>query len=251
MSDKGNIAELSAALQPYGMLMRGGFALTEEDERLLAGFADLASTTRGRTLVLIGNAGAPLYEAFFAAGDAEGRNPLDDWTKRIVRPIAERYGARAAFPSDGPPWLPFQRWAMRAEGVKPSPLGVLIHPEFGLWHAYRAALVFDQVLDLQPVPFRAHPCDASVEKPCLSACPVGAVTSRATLWITAQAMSPARRGGPVDQSVASPVAPVRSVRIASIQIPRWRFIWRHFCAAGAPQFHTGRIRRVSINTMIC
>jgi hypothetical protein len=177
MSDKGNIAELSAALQPHGMLVRGGFALTEQDERLLAGFPDLASTIRGRTLVLIGNAGAPLYEAFFAAGEAKGRNPLDDWTKRIVRPIAEQCGARAAFPSVGPPWLPFQRWAMRAEGVKPSPLGVLIHPEFGLWHAYRAALVFDQALDLPPAQFRAHPCDACVEKPCVSTCPVGAVTA--------------------------------------------------------------------------
>jgi len=176
MSDKGNIAELSAALDPHGMLLRGGFALTEEDEHGLAGFPDLASPKRGRFLLLVGNAGAPLYDAFFAAGVPRGSNPLDDWTRRMVLPIAERFCARAAFPSDGPPWLPFQRWAMRAEGVKPSPLGVLIHPEFGLWHAYRAALVFDQALDLQSMPFRAHPCDSCVEKPCLTTCPVGAVT---------------------------------------------------------------------------
>lgn len=177
MSDKGNIAELSAALAPHGMLPRGGFALTEADEPDLAGFPDLAAPSRGRFLLLIGNAGAPLYDAFFAAGETGGRNPLDDWTKRIILPIAARSGARAAFPSDGPPYLPFQRWAMRAEGVKASPLGVLIHPDFGLWHAYRAALVFDQALDLKPAPFRAHPCDTCVEKPCLRACPVGAVTA--------------------------------------------------------------------------
>ena len=187
MSDKGNIAEpsvlrdLAAALQRHGMLIRGGFALTEEDERGLAGFPDLAASDltkagRGRTLVLIGNAGPPLYDAFFAAGQTTGDNPLDDWTRRVVLPIAARLGARAAFPSDGPPWLPFQRWAMRAEGVKASPLGVLIHPEFGLWHAYRAALVFDRVLDLRPAPVRAHPCDSCVGRPCLSTCPVGAVT---------------------------------------------------------------------------
>jgi hypothetical protein len=177
MSDKGNIAELSAALSPHGMLIRGGFALTEEDEQGLAGFPDLASPKRGRFLLLVGNAGAPLYDAFFAAGALTGANPLDDWTRRIVLPIAERFSARAAFPSDGPPWQPFQRWAMRAEGVRPSPLGVLIHPEFGLWHAYRAALVFDQALDFQPAPFRAHPCDTCIEKPCLATCPVGAVTA--------------------------------------------------------------------------
>jgi hypothetical protein len=177
MSDKGNIAELSAALISHGMLARGGFALTEQDEQGLAGFPDLASPKRGRFLLLIGNAGAPLYDAFLAAGESGGRNPLDDWTRRIVLPIAARFGARAGFPSDGPPWLPFQRWAMRAEGVKPSPLGVLIHPEFGLWHAYRAALVFDQALDLPPAPFRAHPCDTCAEKPCLTTCPAGAVTA--------------------------------------------------------------------------
>ena len=177
MSDKANIAELSAALNPHGMLIRGGFALTEADEQGLAGFPDLASPKRGRFLLLVGNAGAPLYDAFFAAGTTTGANPLDDWTRRVVLPIAERFGARAAFPSDGPPWLPFQRWAMRAEGVKSSPLGVLIHTEFGLWHAYRAALVFDQALDFQPGPFRAHPCDSCIEKPCLTTCPVGAVTA--------------------------------------------------------------------------
>ncbi|WP_395019879.1 ferredoxin [Dongia sp.] len=179
MSDKGNIAELSAALRPHGMRIRGGFALTEADEQGLAEFPDLASAQRGRTLLLIGNAGAPLYEAFFAAGAIAGPNPLDDWTRRIVLPIAAQFAARAAFPSDGPPWLPFQRWAMRAEGVKPSPLGVLIHPEYGLWHAYRAALVFDQALELPPAPFRAHPCDSCVNKPCLSTCPAGAVSAQA------------------------------------------------------------------------
>jgi hypothetical protein len=182
MTDKGNNAELSdlaAVLQRYGMFIRGGFALTEGDENGLAEFPHLQSTARGRTLLLIGNAGLALYEAFFASGETGGDNPLDDWTRRVVAPIAEQFGACAAFPSDGPPWLPFQRWAMRAEGLKASPLGVLIHPEFGLWHAYRAALVFDRELYVPPAPARAHPCETCVERPCLSACPVGAITALA------------------------------------------------------------------------
>jgi hypothetical protein len=181
MTDKGNnaeLTELAAALQRHGMLIRGGFALDDEDERGLAGFPELAAETRGRTLVLIGNAGPALYDAFFGNGQAPGDNPLDDWTRRVIAPIAARLRARPAFPSDGPPWLPFQRWAMRAEGVKASPLGVLIHPEFGLWHAYRAALVFDRGLELPPTPIRAHPCYTCLDRPCLSACPVGAVTEQ-------------------------------------------------------------------------
>jgi hypothetical protein len=183
MADKGNSAEpsvledLSEALRRHGMLIRGGFRLTEEDEQGLVGFSDLAATARDPTLLLIGNAGPALYEAFFAAGDPVGKDPLDDWTRRMVEPIAAAFGARAAFPSDGPPWLPFQRWAMRAEGLRASPLGVLIHPEFGLWHAYRAALIFDRTLDLPAPPARAHPCDSCTARPCLTTCPAGAVTA--------------------------------------------------------------------------
>jgi len=185
MGDKGNMAEpsmleqLAAALKRHGMLIRGGFGLSDDDERDLEGFPDLASTRPDRTLVLIGNAGPPLYEAFFAAREPAGSNPLDDWTRRVIEPIAAAFGARAAFPSGGPPWLPFQRWAMRAEGLKASPLGILIHPEYGLWHAYRAVLLFDRAIDLPVRPTVAHPCDNCVARPCLSICPVGAVHEQA------------------------------------------------------------------------
>ena len=37
---------------------------------------------------------------------------------------------------------------MRAEAVAPSPLGILIHPDYGLWHAYRGALAFAERLAL-------------------------------------------------------------------------------------------------------
>ena len=183
MTDKGivDLSGLATALQRHGMLIRGGFRLSEADEQGFAGIPDLVSASRARTLLLIGNAGPALYDAFFNAGETAEDNPLDDWTRTVLAPIATRFGARAAFPSDGPPWLPFQRWAMRAEGLRASPLGVLIHPDFGLWHAYRAALFFDATLDLPALPVRPHPCDSCVDRPCLSTCPVGAVTTDAYL----------------------------------------------------------------------
>ena len=76
----------------------------------------------------------------------------------------------------GPPWLPFQRWAMKADSVAPSPLGILIHPDYGLWHAYRGAFAFVERLPLPPREQRPSPCDSCIERPCLSACPVGAFT---------------------------------------------------------------------------
>jgi Fe-S-cluster-containing dehydrogenase component len=65
---------------------------------------------------------------------------------------------------------------MRAEALQPSPLGILMHPRFGLWHAYRGALLFDHEISIQAVPALNHICDLCSEKPCLNACPVAAFT---------------------------------------------------------------------------
>jgi hypothetical protein len=79
-------------------------------------------------------------------------------------------------PSDRP-YLPFQQWAMRAEGLKPSPLGILMHPRYGLWHAYRGALLFEEGLSLPEVREAIHLCDACVAKPCMKSCPVEAYST--------------------------------------------------------------------------
>lgn len=76
----------------------------------------------------------------------------------MVGPVAEALGATAVYPFQ-PPWQPFQRWAMRAEDVQSSPLGILIHPDYGLWHAYRAALLFDRPLEFPVRQTRASPCE--------------------------------------------------------------------------------------------
>jgi hypothetical protein len=58
--------------------------------------------------------------------------------------------------------------------VFPSPLGLLIHPRYGLWHAWRGALLFAEALDLPGPGTAEHPCESCRERPCLRACPVGA-----------------------------------------------------------------------------
>jgi epoxyqueuosine reductase QueG len=63
---------------------------------------------------------------------------------------------------------------MRADAVFPSPLGLLIHAEFGLWHAYRAALLFAEKSTLPARKAASSPCESCVAKPCLAACPVDA-----------------------------------------------------------------------------
>jgi hypothetical protein len=151
-----DLAAIATALDRNGLILRGGFNFAAEVAP--AGPSD----TPAKSILLIGNAGAghwPAFQTWLAGQGGTVENPLDTWTKAVVEPIAETFGARAVFPSEKP-YLPFQRWAMRAEALKPSPLGLLIHPRYGLWHAYRAALLFDVEMPIQP--------------PCLNACPVGA-----------------------------------------------------------------------------
>ena len=116
-----------------------------------------------------------MWQAFAAHVDA-APDPLNRWTREIVEPIAEKSEARAVYPFASA--VPFQRWAQRSESVYCSPLGILIHPHYGLWHAYRAALLFKARLRLPPHERVAHPCESCAEKPCLTACPVGAFNGR-------------------------------------------------------------------------
>ena len=155
---------IQSALAAYGLIPRGGFHPLPEDG------------VPGETLVLVGNAGPHMWTAFEAAGgnDAGQPNPLDTWISDALKQVATALGATPLFPFGGPPHLPFQRWAQRAEPVHPSPVGVLIHPQFGLWHAYRGALAFAEKLDLPAQAAAPSPCDSCADKPCLTACPVTA-----------------------------------------------------------------------------
>jgi hypothetical protein len=137
-----------------------------------------AGEALGKTLVLVGFIGSENWPTFTASPEAaDGQaNPLDRWSSRIVTAVAQALGATPLFPFDGPPFLPFQRWAQKAEPVHPSPLGILIHPDWGLWHAYRGALAFADRIDLPPPDLRPSPCESCAGKPCLTACPVGAFT---------------------------------------------------------------------------
>jgi hypothetical protein len=162
--------DLSEAFSAHGLALRGGFHPSPDDA-----IPDAGEGRPTRTLILIGNTGPDLWPHF--APYAAGRDALDRWTVETLPPIAERFRARCVFPFDKP-FQPFQQWAMRAEAVHPSPLGVLMHPDHGLWHAYRAALLFADELELPPTDTRRSPCETCADKPCLTACPVGAFSGQ-------------------------------------------------------------------------
>ena len=172
------IGDVGRDLAPHGLILRGGFAF-EEGEDAPAGFGG----ARARAVLLIGQRGAepwPHFQQWLRRQPGAIANPFDTWSREVIASVADRFGARAASPSDKP-YLPFQQWAMRAERLRPSPLGILMHPDYGLWHAYRGALLFDSrdaaaaiAAMNQDAHIPIHLCDRCDGKPCLKACPVDA-----------------------------------------------------------------------------
>lgn len=166
-------AALLRDAQHCGLECRGGFHPSAEDS-----IPALPDGARPATLVLLGFVGDRQWDVFLGAPEAQDGlpDPLDRWSRRVIDALGERHRGVGVYPSEGPPWWPFQQWAMRAEHIHASPLGVLIHPEFGLWHAYRGALAFRERLELPPLEPRPSPCEGCADKPCLQGCPVGAFT---------------------------------------------------------------------------
>lgn len=165
------IERAAAALAPSGLIPRGGLNFRTGEERPAG-----PGGAPARAVILVGNAGAAYWRHFARWRAGEGASladPLDTWSRMVIEKAAAAAGALVAMPNDRP-FLPFQQWAMRAEGLKPSPLGLLIHPRFGLWHAFRGALLLDVEISIQAVAEVNHPCDLCAGKPCLNTCPAGA-----------------------------------------------------------------------------
>lgn len=167
------LAEIEARLRALGLALRGAFHCTAEDA-----VPAQADGRESRTLVLVGTVGGGLWAGFRESPEArDGRpDPLNRWSERVVGGLAVAAGGLAVFPFGGPPYRPFLRWARRAEPLAVSPLGMLIHPEYGLWHAYRGAVALPEELALPPQEARPSPCEGCLDKPCLTACPVAAFT---------------------------------------------------------------------------
>jgi hypothetical protein len=163
---------LATEMAPHGLILCGGFPFAEGEDAPAG-----ASGEPARALVLVGHAGSsfwPHFAQWRGGQDAGLPHPLDAWSKTVIGAAARRLGLAAAYPSDKP-WLPFQAWVRRAQGLRQSPLGLLIHPRYGLWQAFRAAVLFDHVPQDLPAPLvEPHACDDCPARPCLSACPVGA-----------------------------------------------------------------------------
>jgi len=164
------LSAIAETLDGTGLVYRGGFHAQPDDD-----VPPLQDGATAGTVVLIGNAGPALWRTFTAAvPDRTIPDPLDRWLNPILDRLASKVGGTLVLPNRGPDFPPIQDWAMRAEPVYRSPIGILIHPVFGLWHVYRAALLFKEQIPLPPRTEAPSPCDSCTARPCLKVCPADA-----------------------------------------------------------------------------
>jgi len=162
---------LTESLGEYGLFPRGVIRLSAGEIETY-GFP-----TDKPELVLVGNIGSSYWPLFsqsaeYIDGEAD---PLDRWSQRVANEIAAELAVLPVYPFTGPPYYPFQQWAQRAEGLQQSPLGVMMHPEFGLWHSYRFALLGAEFDLAHEAVADESPCLGCEGQPCLHRCPVGAI----------------------------------------------------------------------------
>ena len=165
---------VATVLGREGLLLRGWLNFVDDEQRPAGPSGGPATAA-----ILVGSAGAAWWTPFQRWIDRQPdvlADPLDTWSREIIGRAAAACDGVVIMPNDRP-FQPFQRWAMRAEGLRPSPIGMLIHQQYGLWHAYRGAILVDEPIDPAPLHELNHPCDACRGKPCLNSCPVGAYSA--------------------------------------------------------------------------
>lgn len=157
------LSEIADRLAPHYLEVLGGFH-AENDTALPPG---------SQTLLMIGPKEPGFWAHFTAQPEWDGGDdPMDRWSRRVIGRIACDIKAKALFPFGGPPYHPFYQWALRTGRVWDSPVRLLVQASQGLLVSFRGALALPYKVELPAT--AAKPCD-SCAKPCLTACPAGAL----------------------------------------------------------------------------
>ena len=132
----------------------------------------------GGTILLLGNGGQDFWQKFtlnIPAGD----DPVDIFSAEASEQVLEKccpgLKRKLLFPTDECPVL-LQRLMLQAGWHTPSPLGIGMHAEYGLWNACRAVWWLDAELE-QAMPQKTvvDHCAHCVDTPCMTACPAKAL----------------------------------------------------------------------------
>jgi epoxyqueuosine reductase QueG len=182
---------IRARAERHGLNLIGAIPVERYDLAVAPHLRASTIDSRARSIVVIGNGGSAFWEVYRRhsdanAGWAQRDNPLDDFTRQVVeRDLAGAIRARDLRCTTVYPFLSdagnlhFMELGKIAGIGGPSIIGVLVHPVYGTWIAFRAALLIEETLDEPGPALGFDPCPRCVPRSCIPACPVGAVAADA------------------------------------------------------------------------
>ena len=131
---------------------------------------------RFRQLILIGHQGRDFWDALQRRG-MHGAHPMDQFVTECVTAwmngTMHGHVWRQVFP--GPHPVGLQRLGALTGWHQTSPFWVGVDAAWGSWFAYRAVILADTSLPLTSRRESTSPCLTCSGKPCISACPAGAL----------------------------------------------------------------------------
>jgi hypothetical protein len=179
------------AAAPHGLNLVGATSVARYDSAVKELSRAGAIDPTARSIVIVGNGGGAMWRAFKQHVDQNPGwlahdNPLDDFTREVIeRDVATALSGASLrctivypFMNNGPT-LNFIELAKIAGIAGPSILGVAVNPVYGPWIAFRAAILLDAEIDSPGEAAGFDPCPRCVERSCMPACPVGAISVEA------------------------------------------------------------------------
>lgn len=173
---------LFADLDAQGLNLQAVFALDTLPAEVLHTLA-LSDAERAhfRQLILVGHRGRRFWAALQERG-MHGAHPVDQFVTECIAASMNGpllgHAWQQVFP--GPQAMGLQSLGQLAGWHHASPFWVGVHQDWGSWFAYRAVVLADTDLPLTPRLESPSPCDSCASKPCISACPAGALASSQT-----------------------------------------------------------------------
>ena len=144
-------------------------------EDLLSPAIDAETLSEYPSTVLTAHAGADFWHALSEFGHV-GDHPVDHFSIHLTDKYVTEYlnvEHMLLYPSEYA--ISLRSVAQRTGWCHPSPLGVTIHHEFGLWFAFRSLFMVKTHLPASDSSPTEPPCESCADKPCISACPSNAV----------------------------------------------------------------------------
>jgi len=131
-----------------------------------------------KNLVLIGSGGSYFYDHFTKKfGDSlnKATHPFDTYSIKCIRDVDP--DALILYPNHE--YLPpLQKLGRFFHLSHPSPLGIDISNEFGLWFSYRGLFLTNQDVLEYRFEKKSSPCESCESLDCVKACPALAVSSK-------------------------------------------------------------------------